>query len=188
MKELLKRHYHFSNYQIAQLEFFFKTVFSELSKILIMAFIFRHELDVYFFTLLAMCLLRTSTGGLHCKTYARCLVASSLYMITVIKILPLILLPLAIMLLLLFPCVFINYFIGPVTSDVHMPLSEETINKNRFKAALYVTLYMIVIMVNPNNIYTTAIFWVIIIHTLQLIAAKIRKIIIRREKDETEIY
>ncbi len=175
MKEMLKNYYRFSNYQIAQLEFFFKTIFSELSKILIMGFFFRNELSVYGIALLAMLFLRTSTGGLHCKTYPGCLLASTAYMVTSIKLLPLIPIPAMLMVVLPVPCIFINYLIGPVTSDVHMPLTEEVIKRSRSKAALFITLYLVVIAVIPKNIYTLTIFWITVTHTLQLIAAKIRK-------------
>lgn len=187
MKELLKTYYGFSNYQIAQLEYFFKTVFSEISKILIMGFIFKNELDIYFITLLAMLLLRTSTGGLHCRTYWGCLFASTAYMVIAIKVLPLIPVSVMLMTILLIPCIFINYFVGPVTSDVHMPLTAETIKKSRIKAALFITLYMVVILVFPRNAYTLAIFWITVIHTLQLIAAKICKNVKGGKTNETEI-
>lgn len=186
MKELLKSYYGFSNYQIAQLEFFFKTVFSEISKILIMGVFFRNELDIYFITLLAMCFLRTSTGGLHCKTYWGCLSGSTVYMVISIKVLPLIPVPVMLMATLLIPCIFINYLVGPVTSDVHMPLTTEIIKKSRIKAALFIALYTVVILVFPKSVYTPAIFWITIIHTLQLIAAKIRKNVKGGNLHETE--
>lgn len=79
-KQLLKEKYHLSNYQIAQLTFLSKTVFSELSKILIMGVIFHKQLPLYFFSLLIMLVLRCSTGGLHFYTYVGCLTTSIIYM------------------------------------------------------------------------------------------------------------
>ena len=46
MQEFLKRQYQFSDFQIAQLQFFVKTISSELSKFLIMGFIFRDRKSV----------------------------------------------------------------------------------------------------------------------------------------------
>ena len=37
MRALLKKQYHFSDYQIGQLEYLFKTIFSEISKLVIFA-------------------------------------------------------------------------------------------------------------------------------------------------------
>ena len=186
MKELLKTHYHFSNYQIAQLEFFFKTLFSELSKILFIGFLFRNELDIYAITMLTLCLLRTSTGGLHCKTYWGCLFASTTYIVLALKVLPLIMLPTALKALLALLCAPINYFVGPVTSDVHMPLTEKVIKKSRIKAACFIILFALLIYAFPENKYMIPVFWITITHTFQLVLAKIRKIRKGGRKNEAE--
>lgn len=175
MKELLKSYYQFSDYQIAQLGYFFKTVLSEISKILIMGFIFRKELDVYCIAMLALCLLRTSTGGLHCKTYLGCLMASTTYMLLAITVLPAIPVNPLLKIVFMALCIPINYFVGPVTSDVRGPLKETVIKKGRIKAALFIFLFMIIMIMIPENKYSTPVFWITMIHTLQLIVARIRK-------------
>ena len=81
VKQFLKEKYNLSNYQIAQLIFLGKTVLSESSKILIMSFIFYKQLPLYFFSLLIMCILRYSTGGIHFYTYMGCLTASTSYLV-----------------------------------------------------------------------------------------------------------
>lgn len=175
MKQLLKTYYEFSDYQIAQLEYLFKTILSEISKMLFMGILFRHELDLYIISLLVLCLLRTSTGGLHCKTYLTCLLSSTLYMIMAIRILPLIPVLLIIKIILLLPCIIINYWVGPVTSDVHLPLTEDIIRSGRMRAASLILLFTVTMVIIPENKYTISIFWIVIIHSLQLIIAKIRK-------------
>ncbi len=182
MKELLKSYYQFSDYQIAQLGYFFKTVLSEISKILMIGFIFRKEPDIYCIAMLSLCLLRTSTGGLHCKTYASCLLASTCYLVIAIKILPLSPVPSMMRIILLTFCALVNYIIGPVTSDVRKPLKETIIQKSRLKAALFILLFTLLTIVIPENVYMIPIFWITIIHTLQLILAKIKK----RKKGGTE--
>lgn len=176
MKEKLKSWYQFSDYQIAQLEYFFKTVFSEISKILIIGFLFRKELDVYCVTMLSLCLLRTATGGLHCKTFWGCLFASTTYIVLAIRLLPLIPVSFLFKILLLLVCIPVNYYIGPVTSDVHMPLTAELTKKSRIRAAVSIFLFVILIYAIPESKYTVPIFWITITHSLQLIAAKIRKL------------
>ncbi len=176
MKEFLKSHYQFTNYQVAQLEYFFKTVFSEISKILIMGFLFHKELSIYCIAMLALCLLRTSTGGLHCKTYLRCLIASTTYMFLAIKVLPLISVIPFFKIVWMLLCIPVNYYVGPVTSDVRGPLSETVIKKSRIKAAVFILLFTVIMIVTPDNRYMIPVFWITIIHTMQLIIAKIRKI------------
>ena len=69
MHNFFKQQYGFSDYQIAQLAFTAKTVGAEISKLLIMGFIFKDNLDLYIFAVIIMMLMRSSTGGLHCRTY-----------------------------------------------------------------------------------------------------------------------
>jgi accessory gene regulator B len=175
MHDFLKEQYEFSDYQIAQLKYLFKTIFAEVSKLLIMAFLFRNQLGVYFFAVTVMLLLRTSTGGLHCKTYWGCLAVSLGYMFLSIKVLPLLTVSKLFQMILLFICMLINYFIGPVTSAVHAPLSLKVSKRVRIQAFLVIFLYLTLTYILPESIYITAGFWVVILHTSQLIVAKILK-------------
>ena len=175
MKELLKSTYQFSDYQIAQLGFLAKTLLSEASKIFIIGLFFRKELPFFLICMAILTLLRTSTGGLHCKTYLSCLVASCLYVVITIKFLPLIPIQQLPAMLLLIICAVIDYFIGPVTSDVHLPLSEGAKQKGRICTLITIFIFIILMYIIPENLYVITGFWIIISHTLQLIAAKIRK-------------
>ena len=175
MHDFLKEQYEFSDYQIAQLKYLFKTVTAEVSKLLIMAFLFRNQLGIYFFAVTIMLLLRTSTGGLHCKTYWGCFAVSLGYMILSVKILPLITINKLFQMILLFICMLINHYIGPVTSAVHAPLSSKVTKRVRIQAFLIIFFYLTLTYILPESVYITAGFWVVILHTTQLIAAKILK-------------
>ena len=76
---------------------------------------------------------------------------------------------------LLLVCASINYMVGPVTSDVHLPLKPEQIKRGRIQATVLILFFLVTMCIMPENIYMIPIFWIVIIHTLQLIAAKIRK-------------
>ncbi|MBP3604456.1 MAG: accessory gene regulator B family protein [Lachnospiraceae bacterium] len=175
MKEFLKSNYGFSDYQVAQLSHLGKTLLSEFSKLLFMGICFYDILDVYAVAVGILLLLRTSTGGYHCKTYLTCLLSSFLYMLLCIRFLPLIHIPTGLRFPLLFLCMIINYCFGPVTSDVHVPLSEERIKKGRLRALIIILLFFIISSIIPDNKYMPICFWIIVVHTLQLIFAKIRK-------------
>ncbi len=175
MKELLKSTYQFSDYQIAQLGFLAKTLLSEASKIFIIGLFFRKELPFFLICMLILTLLRTSTGGLHCKTYLSCLVASWFYIIFTFKVLPFIQISQIAAMILLVICAVIDYKIGPVTSDVHLPLSETTKQKGRICTVATILFFFLLMYIIPENLYVITGFWIIISHTLQLIAAKIRK-------------
>lgn len=175
MHDFLKEQYEFSDYQIAQLKYLFKTIAAEFSKLAIMAFLFRDKLGLYLFAVSIMLLLRTSTGGLHCKTYWGCFGVSLGYMILSIEILPLITVNKLLQLILLFVCMLLNYFIGPVTSEVRRPLQEQVIKRVRIQAFLIIFFYLTITYILPETAYVTAGFWVVILHTVQLIAAKALK-------------
>lgn len=175
MKELLKSTYQYTDYQIAQLNFLAKTLLSEISKIFIIGLFFRKELPFFLISMLILALLRTSTGGLHCKTYLSCLIASWFYIVFTFKILPLIPIAQAPAMILLVICAVVDYKIGPVTSDVHMPLTETVKQRGRLCTAAVILFFFVLTYMVPENLYVITGFWIIISHTLQLIAAKIRK-------------
>lgn len=175
MHDFLKKEYEFSDYQIAQLKYLFKTVAAEVSKLAIMAFIFRDKLGLYFFAVTVMLLLRTATGGLHCKTYWGCFAVSLGYMVLSIEILPMISVNKLLQLILLFVCMLLNYYIGPVTSAVRPPMQEQVIKRVRLQAFLIIFFYLTLTYILPETAFITAGFWVVILHTVQLIAAKILK-------------
>ncbi|MBQ2936619.1 MAG: accessory gene regulator B family protein [Lachnospiraceae bacterium] len=175
MKDFLKKNYNFTDYQIAQLGYLFKTLLGELSKMVIMGVLFRKELPLYFAAIIMLLLMRTSTGGLHCKTYFTCLLSSCAYIFVCIKLLPMIPLPIVVQIISLPICLYINYKWGPVTSDIHMPLTEEQKKRGRIRALLIIYIFAIVMSIIPDNKYLIVCYWVIIVHSLQLVYAKILK-------------
>ena len=77
--------------------------------------------------------------------------------------------------ILLILCAVIDYNIGPVTSDVHLPLTEKVKQRGRICTVITISLFFILMYIIPENLYAITGFWIIISHTLQLIVAKIRK-------------
>lgn len=175
IKNYLKGTYHLSNYQIAQLGFLMKTIASEMSKLLIMGALFHNHLSLYTFALIIMLCLRCTTGGLHFYTYTGCLAASMLYMGLALILLPHIKLNHWFELLLLAGCILICYLTGPVTSK-YRPVSTNNSNfqKWRITACLFIFFYSLAMYIIPENIYLTVGFWIIILHSLQLLVAKIK--------------
>lgn len=175
MKEFLKKNYNFSDYQVAQLAHLTKTLLAEFSKLIIMGILFINDLPLYIAAIIMLLLMRTSTGGLHCKTYLTCLLSSCLYMFACIKLLPMIPLPIIIQITTLPICLLINFKWGPVTSDIHMPLTEKQKEKGRIRALVIIFIFSMIMSIIPDNKYLIVCYWVIIVHSLQLVYAKIRK-------------
>lgn len=175
MYKFLKEQYQFSDFQIAQLQYTWKTFFSEFSKLMIMGLVFRNILGRYVFAVIIMMLLRTATGGLHCKKYISCFLVSFTYMFLSLAILPYIPINKVFQLILLFICMLCNYYIGPVISEVHRPLSNSCTKRVKIQAFLVIFFYLVLAYIVPESSYITCGFWVIILHTLQLTAAKLLK-------------
>ena len=172
IKQLLKEKYQLSNYQIAQLAFLGKTLISETSKMLIMGIIFYKHLPTYFFALLVMLVLRCSTGGIHFYTYVGCLTTSIIFLWAGIILLPNIPVPLPVKLILLLLCIISCYYVGPVPSKYRPPYSSMFIRKCKWTISTFIFLYTIVLYVVPESSYINAGFWIIILHSLQLLVAK----------------
>ena len=173
--EYIQNKYHYSNYQIAQLRFLFKTIFSELSKIIIMTILFHKHLDLYFFALIIMLFLRCTTGGLHFYTYRGCLAMSIIYLgipIYVLSYLPVSHLCGIILLLL---SLSVCFFIGPVTSKYRPKQSPEQFCRNRNITCIVILAYSLSWYIIPDKRLLTVGFWIIILHALQLIAARITR-------------
>lgn len=188
MHELLKEQYEFSDYQIAQLEYLGKTFLSEFSKLLIMGFFFRKQLSVYLFAVVVMVLLRTATGGIHCRKYISCFLVTFSYLFLALTVLPVIPINKVFQLILLFLCMLCNYYIGPVTSQVHAALRNQLVKRVKIQAFLVIFFYLTLTYIIPENPYISAGFWIIILHTLQLAAARIIKKGAPYERETCEIY
>lgn len=175
VRKYLREKYQISNYQIAQLEYVFKTFASELSKMLIMGILFHRFLSLYLFALCVLLCLRNTTGGLHFYTYAGCLACSILYMGLAICILPHLTLPFYGKICALLASLLVCWRVGPVVSKYRREPSPERFRHFRNLTCIFILIYISLLFIIPENPYTTVGFWVIILHSLQLTAAKIRK-------------
>ena len=175
IKKHLQETYHLSNYQIAQLIFLFKTTISELSKIIIMGILFYNRLGSYVFALFVMLFLRCSTGGLHFYTYIGCLSTSIIYIWLAVLVFPSISLPAFIRLLLLLACIVSCYIVGPVVSKYRPEPSTRLFVRGRNTTCLFIFVYALVQYIIPDTPILRVGLWVIILHSLQLAIAKIRK-------------
>lgn len=177
--ELIKRHlkekYHLTNYETAKLVYLFKTLGSELSKMLLMGLLFYRQLPLYLFALILMLCLRSTTGGMHFYTYWGCLSASVGYLWLAVYALPQTALPRYAQLILLTGSMLLCYLIGPVTSKYRPDLPVQRSRKFRDITCMIIFLYALFLYIIPENSFSAVGFWVIILHSLQLCAAKIRK-------------
>lgn len=171
----IQEKYDFSDYQMAQLEYFFKSMLSEFSKMILMGIFFHNELKIYLFSIFIMILLRVTSGGIHCKHYLSCLAVSFSFLFMAIRILGNIALPMTLSLILCIVCAILVYFIGPITAKVRRKLDERVVKNMRIRVTATILLYSLVIIIFPKSHYVNLGSWIIILHTLQLMIARIMK-------------
>lgn len=174
-KKYLKETYKLSSYQVAQIFFLFKTIASELSKIVIMGILFHKNLILYLFALLIMIFLRSSMGGLHFYTYVGCLTASIIFIWLSVYILPNIAITKYIQITALLLSLIICNYIGPILSKYRPDVCREHFPQCKKFVTIFIFFYTLILYIMPSNQYLYIGFWVIILNSLQLIIAKMKR-------------
>lgn len=171
LKNHLRDTYHLSNYQVAQLSFLFKSLFSEFSKLVIMGLLFHRHLPEYFFALCIMISLRTTTGGLHFYTYRNCLLMSFVYIFISIFFFPQLQFNAFFKIIVLLLCSVICFAVGPTPSKYRPQPTKKKAMFFRLFSVIFIVLYICSIHLSESPFWNIG-FGVITLHSLQLIAAK----------------
>lgn len=169
----MQEQFQFSDYQMAQLGYLWKSMLNEISKVVLMAVFFHNELPLYFFTVVFMLFLRTASSGIHFQHYLSCLTFSFAYVFALLRVLNTVTPAKPIQLVCLLICIGMIYLIGPVVSKVHRKLEPDVMKKLRLRGAAAAALYSLFCLLVPAGVYSTVVFWIVVLHTLQLIIAKL---------------
>ncbi len=167
----------YSDYEIAMLKYQLTAFSYDISKLVIMAilFFFLDLFPQYCIAVITLLLLRTTTGGLHFKTYIGCLLFTLCFFITAVSILPQFKIHQLTIIILLYICILIVNIIGPITSNYRPIPNGILIKKCKRNAGNFIFLYSLFTIIIPLNQYIITGFWVIILQTLQLVFAYIHK-------------
>lgn len=178
----IQKMYGYSDYEIAIIKYSVTALFSEFSKIIILGvmYVIMGKFDLFITFSILLIFLRLNGGGYHCRHYITCLLLTTIVSVTAIIFLPLIDIPnYSFVLGVLTICLFITYYIGPVPSPFRPEPDSLLIKQCNNKCFLTIFLFIIIVSIfNANEIITPYLivgFWTIILHTLQLIIAKILK-------------
>ena len=169
MIKIIQERYNFDNYQIAQLKFLFLTLISEISKILIISIFFTNEYYLFLWGLFIFQNMRSSTGGIHCQGYVSCLVASLLFFLLCIKLLPNIIISKTLQLILMFVCTYFTYKTGHIVSPLHIKLSPKSIKDSKNRMTITIFCYSVLLFIMPKYRFISVGFWVIVLNTFQLL-------------------
>lgn len=183
MSELVKelqKEYGYSDYDIAKVKYVLACIFSESSKLIIFGILFGvlGYFHPFLFSLILLLFLRINIGGVHCKHYVSCLLLTFVILYCSIVFLPnLISVPTMFIMFFSVICMIINYCIGPIASPFR-PTPDSVLIKNCRNIGFFVIFTFIIFVsifqkINFFTFYFQVGFWTIVIHTIQLIIAKI---------------
>lgn len=174
MFTLIQKKYDFTDYQIAQLKYTFTILFSELSKFVMIAFLFRNHFAMYLYAAVLLGILRPSSGGLHAKTYWGCLLMSFLFFYTSICLLPQIEISKLLMCIMILGCMIAVYLVGPVESVYRKPPTDSMKKRLVAQSLTIILIHLILFCLYDSEILAVG-SWIIILQTIQLTIAKICK-------------
>ena len=176
-KQNLQKKYNYTDYQINLLNWLVITLGSEISKtaIIFLYFFYFHQATLYLWDLIIFWIMRYNGGGLHCKSYGGCLFFSFIYMVFSIQILPCLCLPKIVYTMLLLVCIIFSMKIGPIPSDCRHHIQNYKLSCYKINLFQILLLYCMIMLIIPDNKYLITGFWVIMIHTLQMGIAHLRR-------------
>lgn len=153
--------------------FFLKCMASEFSKIFIFSIVFyilglSREFCVALFF---MMLYRTSSGGLHCKTYLSCLSLSFLILLSGILLGIYIHMDFLIKIPLTIIMAIVGYLLSPVQAPTRPPLEKRLVRRAKRRTFISIMIFLCLLCIFTTYRYTNIGFWLLVLHDLQLIIA-----------------
>lgn len=166
-----------TDYEKAILLFYLKGTLSDLSKALIFFFIFYilglHKELLY--GIVFLILFRVFSGGIHCKTYLRCLLLSFVILSTGTILGKYLILPKYLMIILSVSCGIIICLLSPVLAPTRPALTKEAVNSAKLKEGVIVGAFTLVLLLIETNVTINIGFWFLVLHAIQLSIAYIRR-------------
>lgn len=174
MEALLRKvqiEYDYTDFEIAQIKYFWQVLFSESSKLLLLLLfyiIIGHPIELII-ALTVLFPLRIFCGGIHCKHYWSCFLTTFVF-ILLCTTLPKWYYPgTTAAMIILFACMLLHYYYAPVTSIYRPALSQKNINISKFKSFVYILFSICLVFLVEMNAYVAIGFWTIVLQTLQLV-------------------
>lgn len=185
LMDKIEANYDFSEYELKVIRYVITALIYDLSKLILLGGFFYYfgKLPDFLFALIPFFLLRTRNGGIHTNSYWTCLLMTFLVFIPTVMLLPMYA-PLCSLarLILMIPCAIAEYALGPLLSHRKVMLDEKGIQKNRIASFQVVLIISILLFLFPECKYLLASFWMVVLHTIQLIMTKIYKEVKKDEK------
>lgn len=169
--------HNYSNYQIKLIRYFILTMVSEISKLIIIFTFFSciERFTESLFSIVILLVLRLSGGGFHCEHYISCLffsfsfVAASVFLAETVAPHP------VVIVITLALCIIVAYKMVPVVSHHRPKPTEQLIRQSRCVNFIFLFICLFAVTAFCSNHYILIIYWLCILHTIQLLITKIHK-------------
>ncbi len=187
MLQKIQERYELTDYQTRLLKYYLTVFFGETAKLLAIGCLFPDRYPTYLWCVLLFAMIHTATGGAHCRTYLGCLAASAAFFVLCIDILPYIEIALIWRIALLVVCGIIHCYIGPVMTRERRARfkSEEILAKSKKRSLIriwaVIGCFIVYSCWTPETLPAKAGFWIILLDTIQLTAAKMMHLIRKEE-------
>ncbi len=162
-------------YRLRLKNYYTQCAISEGSKLILFSlfFYFSSLFKEYLVTLFFLLFLRTNGGGIHCKKYRNCLLLSFFMILGNILLAEHFPPPQVIFSTVLLICLPLMIVLVPIPSSYRPKLSDKTIKKSKISTLLFTIFFILSSCTIAPDIIRNIGFWTFVIHTLQLVLAKI---------------
>ncbi|NLL70630.1 MAG: accessory gene regulator B family protein [Epulopiscium sp.] len=174
LHDYFKNEFALSDVESAKLRYSLEILFNDLSKFLILFFLFSilGKKSDFIYSAIALLLIRPFTGGLHFKTYSGCLLFSILFFASSIALKNFLSLT-SIMISLLFISSIIAIFIFAPISNKDRPIYDDKKKKKfRFIGVIIALFHFSSFFLYKKNPYLMNSIWIIVLQSIQLLIAK----------------
>lgn len=164
----------FTPYEVELINYFFLCIAYEGSKFIIMLFFFRtlHLQNEFLTEIFVLLTLRNFYGGIHFKHYLSCFAFTFGFIATGLLLAHFIFLNNAAQIIILLLALVISCIIKPIASSNRPSLSKKQETIYHICGISIFLLHITFFILCKTFPYSNICFWVIVLHTLQLIAAK----------------
>lgn len=164
----------FTPYEVELIHYFFLCIAYEGSKFIIMLFFFwtLHLQNEFLTEIFVLPTLRNFYGGIHFKHYLSCFAFTFSFIATGLLLAHYVFLNNATQIIMLLLALIISCIIKPIASSNRPPLSEKQETIYHICGIVILLLHVLCFIFCKTFPYRNVCFWVIVLHTLQLIVAK----------------
>ncbi|WP_042678602.1 accessory gene regulator ArgB-like protein [Anaerosalibacter massiliensis] len=169
-----EKEFNLSELDSIKLKYSLEIIFSELSKLFILFALFsilRKRTD-FIYSFLALFLIRTFTGGLHFKTYGKCLIFSGLFFYISIFLKDFISLNFTIISILFIFSLFTIIIFDPITHESRPSYSYKKKKQFKIISIILLSSHFLICFFADKSPYFINSIWVITLQSIQLLIAK----------------